>query len=525
MNQASLVEASYSNEVERRLSKNFRRNRYNVKESAADQNKDVSPNTSFAKAKFLTSLEQLDNLLPSDAMDFFKTGFRVASPKIPKAAKLIYRRGLWMVARTIKQDPSNSAAWKLLLLYDGLVLAPYEKPETFTSSIIRRATDFMAGDWTSLLSDALKFRNPVAPSNCSPISGDPLDSQAQRAQFQLLKNHSISGASKCLRAPINPPPIAPGKLTATFRKLNPQIGDQVPDPPFQTSLPTVPLPPRRPHPRPEIETDLPEPMQLKPDLVIRHVRRSNAASAGGLSGTTYKHLRTWFENNDQISDDLAHVFNLILANKVPLSISKLLNAGRGVAVPKNEKGDLRPIVIGHAIMRILGSIALRELSEDVIAFFLKPAAVQFGVGIPGGCELMVSAIKLYLEANPNHIDISCDAKNAFNTWDRKKMWSVLQRHFPSIYSFVKLMYGDSSEILFHEPGIGLSSILNSIGSRQGCSLGSFLYCLSIHTYLLTLRSEYPDLLILAYCDDVHILGEPELAIKASISPMGTTVQF
>ena len=109
------------------------------------------------------------------------------------------------------------------------------------------------------------------------------------------------------------------------------------------------------------------------------------------------------------------------------------------------------MVIGHAIMRISGSIVFRELSEDVIAFFLKPAAVQFGVGIPGGCELMVSAIKLYLEANPNHIDISCDAKNAFNTWDRKKMWSVLQRHFPSIYSFVKLMYGDSSEILFIWP--------------------------------------------------------------------------
>jgi len=47
-----------------------------------------------------------------------------------------------------------------------------------------------------------------------------------------------------------------------------------------------------------------------------------------------------------------------------------------------------------------------------------------------------------------------------------------------------------------------------------CILGSFLYCLAIHPVLLQLRSEFPDLLILAYCDDVHVVGPPERAIKA-----------
>ena len=53
-----------------------------------------------------------------------------------------------------------------------------------------------------------------------------------------------------------------------------------------------------------------------------------------------------------------------------------------------------------------------------------------------------------------------------------------------------------------------------MGSRQGFSLDSFLYYLAIHPYLKQLRAEYPDLTIVAYCDDVHILGPPSRAILA-----------
>ena len=38
--------------------------------------------------------------------------------------------------------------------------------------------------------------------------------------------------------------------------------------------------------------------------------------------------------------------------------------------------------------------------------------------------------------------------------------------------------------------------------------------LLIHPYLLRLRSEFPDLLIVAYCDDVRIRGPPVRAIEA-----------
>ena len=83
-----------------------------------------------------------------------------------------------------------------------------------------------------------------------------------------------------------------------------------------------------------------------------------------------------------------------------------------------------------------------------------------------------------------------------------------------MYCFVILLYGDISSILFQEPGGDLVEILNSVGSRQGCALGSFLFALALHPILLTLSNEFPDVLILAFCDDGHFVGEPPRAVQA-----------
>jgi hypothetical protein len=111
--------------------------------------------------------------------------------------------------------------------------------------------------------------------------------------------------------------------------------------------------------------------------VIRKVRRANASSAGGLSGTDYLTLRAWFDQADITSDRLTAVLNLVAAGKVPTSVSGLLNAGRGVAIPKNDNGDLRPIVVGSVILRLVGSIAIRKLAPDIANYFLRPKALQF----------------------------------------------------------------------------------------------------------------------------------------------------
>jgi len=80
---------------------------------------------------------------------------------------------------------------------------------------------------------------------------------------------------------------------------------------------------------------------------------------------------------------------------------------------------------------------------------------------------MAAAINLHLQRFSGHIDISCDARNAFNSWCRTQLWDPLHQHFPSLFAFVKLVYGEASDILFHEEGIGDTTVPNSVGSRQG----------------------------------------------------------
>ena len=160
-----------------------------------------------------------------------------------------------------------------------------------------------------------------------------------------------------------------------------------------------------------------------------------------------------------------------------------------MAIPKNENGDLRPIVVGRAILRLIGSAAVRHLSADIQKFFLHPRALQFWVGVSGDCGLMAAAVNLHLQCFPDHI--VCDAKNAFNSWCRSKLWKPLQKYFPSLFPFVKMVYGEASSIIFHEDGVGDTAVQNSVGSRQGCSLGSFLYCLAIDLVLVTITRRIP----------------------------------
>ena len=108
------------------------------------------------------------------------------------------------------------------------------------------------------------------------------------------------------------------------------------------------------------------------------------------------------------------VVNRTLAGKVPDAVAPLLTAGRGLTIPKDDKGNLRPIVVGHVPLRFVSSLALSLSREACDEYFLGggAAAKQFGVGVASGCNLMAMTVDQYLRNNPGHIAISMDAKNA-----------------------------------------------------------------------------------------------------------------
>ena len=448
---------------------------------------------------------------PKEPVELFGPGFRISSRGVPKEAIHDYRRGISAVAKLILDNPTVCENWALFFLYDALTLAP---ARSSAKAIRSRVHLIFRGDWRALAAEHVAFRgtSPVANMQ-SPLTDDPLDLIALRAQHHLNENHSIRGASNALQAPVNPPKPAPGQVIATLRKLNPQVGDPLPP----TTRPVGPMTPEADEARIRRPIAPPPPPSANPISfttaeLIRKVRRSNTSSAGGPTGSTYKTLRSWFAQHDSISDSLTAVINLIAAGQVPLSVLPLLNAGRGVAIPKNEAGDIRPIVVGNILPRLIGSLGLEKLKDSLLRFFLAHST-QFGTATADGCSLVATAIEAFLEKYPKTIDIASDAKNAFNSYCRSRIWTPLDEHFPELSAFVRLIYGQASDILLTEDSETVS-VPSSVGSRQGCSLGSFLFCLSIHPYLQMLRREYPELLIVAYCDDVHFVGQPKRAVEA-----------
>ena len=72
------------------------------------------------------------------------------------------------------------------------------------------------------------------------------------------------------------------------------------------------------------------------------------------------------------------------------------------------------------------------------------------------------------------------------------MRGPLLQHFPVLVALGRLMYGDAPSIVFNEAGVGRTEVLSSVGTRQRCSWGSSLYCLTIQPLLQQLADEFPD---------------------------------
>ena len=86
---------------------------------------------------------------------------------------------------------------------------------------------FLSGDWAPLIAE-MQFRNPSHSPGTVPLATEPEDTLAMRCQRIFTLTHDVGAAAAALRAPRHPKPAEPGKMTETFKALNPQVGDEAP---------------------------------------------------------------------------------------------------------------------------------------------------------------------------------------------------------------------------------------------------------------------------------------------------------
>ena len=135
------------------------------------------------------------------------------------------------------------------------------------------------------------------------------------------------------------------------------------------------------------------------------------------------------------------------------------------------------------------------------------------VSTPCGIELIGHHISLLLERNLEWVVLKADVKNAFNSLSREHMLHQTNSVFPSVAKHVFQMYHDVSALIAMQEGCSVL-LQSEVGVHQGDPLGPALFALTIHPYLVNLQNIYPKIQVLAYLNDVFLVGAPADVINA-----------
>ena len=154
--------------------------------------------------------------------------------------------------------------------------------------------------------------------------------------------------------------------------------------------------------------------------------------------------------------------------------------------------------------------------------------IQHGVAVKGGTELLIHHVSLLLESNPDWVLLKTDIKNAFNSLERTSLMPQIAKSFPDVYQHVFQMYSRCNPLIFchgEQPHV-LSS---QEGVHQRDPLGPMLFSAAIHPLLVDLQESHPKTRVLAYLDDVFLLGPIQYVssafdkLKCSLPQIGLSI--
>lgn len=176
-------------------------------------------------------------------------------------------------------------------------------------------------------------------------------------------------------------------------------------------------------------------------------------------------------------------------------------------VPKGAS-DIRPIAIGETFVRLATRYLLSLLPPGHEIF----KDIQFGVKIPGGCELALHSIQAALQkAGSSGVVFSADFANAFNTRHRSAIAAALfaNAQCAGIWRYFHWAYSVPSPLLVYDAVGNLYRALQSAeGVRQGDPPASLAFALSVqHLYQHAIAEHGDRVSASAILDDLNLVGD------------------
>ena len=258
--------------------------------------------------------------------------------------------------------------------------------------------------------------------------------------------------------------------------------------------------------------------------LARQIRSSPKRVAHDQFGWTMH--ETWkplLGHDDILSSFASAVFIPMAMGYQPVQFAPITVGGRLIGIPKGHKPGVRPICIGSAWRRLLAKGLLARQKVALESYFLNhhPRVLQFCCGHTNGSTKLVQLLRSALDSSSRlgtgHVVIALDIKNAFNTISRSHLFTALhlhQRQFQELFPYILSHYGRHGELRVYLRGEA-HIISSETGVHQGDPFGSILFALGLHPFLLELADLFPQVLVLAYADNVFLAGPLQDALCAA----------
>lgn len=397
--------------------------------------------------------------------------------------------------RVSEQAPLED--WLPLLTFAKTVLVapPYMESGTkidMAKWVGDRAKTFVTDGWRSLWAETLDDFPQTASVRHKSSPPTPGSLKWKEMMSKKVRTTSLSSAFKCLAS--KGVAKVDDKVVEKLKTLHPARK-------FAIRAPVVENPPS---------------LGCGADHIEKAIKSFPKGSAPGPDGLRPQHLKDLlkFQRKQdplKVNKVLCRPLNLLLSGKAPKTLAPFLSGANLIALNKDE-GAIRPIAIGCTLRRLASKIVSTLISEDA-SILLSPT--QVGVGISGGAEAIIEAVKAYDLANADNEDFcigQVDYRNAFNEIARAQFIEETDISFPQISTWVRWCYDAEPELVVHTDD-GHVTLESDEGCHQGDPLGPLLFCLAIKRITEKIKIKFRPQLNVWFFDDGTIAGDTDMVFR------------